>query len=648
MNISSLSQQLNMSVQELRAEIAKLGFKVNPRQRKIDNDAAKQILEKLGTPVVELPPETDVVDDKSVALPPNIIVKDLAAKLKLSVVDVVKDLIKNGVMAAMNEEIDFDTASVVAADFGFEASLETATLGNVVGTGYVAEVLKRELQNPQTADQFVARPPIVAVMGHVDHGKTTLLDTLRKTNVVSQEAGAITQHIGAYQVDHKGKLITFLDTPGHEAFTQMRARGANVTDIIILVVAADDGVKPQTVEVINRARLANVPLIVAINKIDKPDANPDRIKQQLSEQNVLVEEWGGKVIAVPVSAKSGQNLDQLLDYALLLAEVDDFKANPKGEVVGTVIESHVARGKGPVATVIIQNGTLKFGDLIVAGSAYGRIKGLEDSRDEKIKQAGPSAPIVVVGLSETAQAGDIIREVKTLDEAREQALTHEVQKKAKAMLRPGIKASGKTLNLIVKADVHGSLEAIEQALEELKARTEEVQLNIIDKGVGQISETDILRAESAGATIIGFNVNANPAALSLAKAKNITIDLYDIIYELLEDVTKVLVSLLSPEIIQTNIGTAKVVAIFRTEGNIQIFGGRVEEGTITDKDPFRIKRAGEIVGSGEVRELQQNKVKANEVTRGSEFGIKAEVSGNVLEGDVLEFYTEEVRSKKLS
>ncbi len=630
--------------------MAELGFKVNPRQRKIDNEVARAVLEKLREKSEAIEPVLAASDpeEKKLNLPPHIIVKDLAAKMNAPLVAVVKVLINNGVMAAMNDEVDFDTASIVASEFGYETVLGTAASQVSLGAGFVADVLKNELGNPVTAGHFVTRSPIVAVMGHVDHGKTTLLDTLRKTNVAASEAGAITQHIGAYQVGHKGKLITFLDTPGHEAFTQMRARGANVTDIIILVVAADDGVKPQTVEVINRARLANVPLIVAINKIDKPDANPDRVLQQLSEQGVQVEEWGGKIPSVRVSAKSGQNLDELLDMALLLAEVEDFKANPKGEVVGTVIESHVARGKGPVATVIVQNGTLKMGDILVAGGTFGRIKSLEGSLGEKIKQAVPGTPVVVVGLSETPQAGDIFREVKTQDEARNLAREHKNQMRARQLLRPGIQAAGKTLNLILKADVQGSLEAIEQSLEELKARTQEVQLNVIDKGVGQITETDVLRAESAAATIVGFSVVPNSSALSLAKSKGVTIDLYDVIYELIEDVTKALVAMLSPEIIQTDIGVAKILAVFRTEGKMQIVGGRVEEGKITDKDPFRIKRDGEQVGTGEVKELQSNKIKVNDVPQGSEFGVKLEVTAKILEGDVLEFYSEEVRSRKLA
>lgn len=645
MNISTLSQQLNMSVQELRSKMAELGFKVSPKQRKIDNSVAKEVLEKIKpqTPVAETPD----ADSKKLAIPPHVIVKDLASKMKLPVVDVIKALIKNGVMAAMNEEIDFDTASVVASDFGFEAEVEATGGKNVLTSGYVAEVIAKEQADESTASQFVERPPIVAVMGHVDHGKTTLLDTLRKTNVAAGEAGAITQHIGAYQVYHKGKVITFLDTPGHEAFTQMRARGANVTDIIILVVAADDGVKPQTIEVINRARLANVPMIVAISKIDKPDATPDRVKQQLSENGVLIEEWGGKVPAVPFSARTGKSLDELLDMALLVAEVENFKANPKGAVVGTVIESHVAKGQGSVATVIVQNGTLKVGDLIVAGQAFGKIRSLESPSGEKIRQAGPGDPAMVQGLSELPQAGDIFQTVETLDEARSQAREFANHLRDRRLLREGIKATGKTLNLILKADVQGSLEAIVQALEELKSRTSEVQLNIIDQSVGEIAETDVLRAESAGATIVAFNTKPTAAANSLAKAKKVPVDIYNIIYELIEDVTKALVAMLSPEVIRTVLGTAKILAVFRTDGYKQIIGGKVEEGKITANSLFRVLRQGEEVATGKIEELQRNKQSANVVESGQEFGLRIETTGKVAEGDVLEIYTEEVKARKL-
>ena len=649
MNISTLSQQLNMSVQELRERMAGLGVVISPRQRKIDNHMAREVIEKLRKESPQKMAEViqEPLGPKKISIPPQIVVKELASKMRAPVVDVIRVLIKNGVMAAMNEEVDFDTASVVAQDFGFEVEIET-TKTSVLGTGYVAQVISGELADAKESSHFTSRPPIVAVMGHVDHGKSTLLDTIRGTSVVAGEAGGITQHIGAYQIQHNDKLITFLDTPGHEAFTQMRARGANVTDIIILVVAADDGVKPQTVEVINRARLANVPMIVAINKIDKPEANPERVKQQLSELGVLIEGWGGKTIAVPISAKKGEGLKELLDYVLLVSEVENFKANPKGQVVGTVIESHISRGQGPVATVIVQNGTLRVGDFILAGRAYGRIRSLEVAGAEKVKSVGPATPVLVMGLSESPQAGDIFRIVSTLDEARSEAREYELYIRGRRFMNPGITVSGKNLNLIIKADVQGSLEAIVQALDELKARSQEVNLVVVDKGVGEINEGDVLRAESAHATVIGFGTKVAPAAQGLAKSKDVTIDLYNVIYELLEDVTKALVSMLSPEVVKSVSGRAKILAVFRTDGNNQIVGGRVEENKITSKGKFVFKRDGEEIGSGEVQELQQNKQVAKEVSAPSEFGLKVETTIKITEGDVLEFYTEEVKARKLS
>jgi translation initiation factor IF-2 len=367
----------------------------------------------------------------------------------------------------------------------------------------------------------------------------------------------------------------------------------------------------------------------------------------LAELNVLVEDWGGKVISVPVSAKTGQGLDQLLDMTLLLAEVENYRANPKGQVVGTVIDSRVSRGQGSVATIIVQNGTLKVGDLIVAGSAYGRIKGLEDSKDVKITKAGPSTPALVIGLSELPAVGDIFREVQSLDEARTAAKEQERYARTKSLMNPGIVATGKVLNLVVKADVQGSLQAIEQALEELKSRTEEVQLTIVDKSVGEINETDILRAESANATIIGFHSRPTASAANLAKNKKVTIDIYEVIYELLEDVTKALVAMLAPEVIESVVGVAKILAVFKTESDGQIIGGRVEDGKALDKVRFKVRRGDDEVGTGQITELQRNKQKASEVVSGSEFGLKIKSTVPVAVGDVLEFYTEEVRARKL-
>ncbi|MGE5392331.1 MAG: translation initiation factor IF-2, partial [Candidatus Saccharibacteria bacterium] len=432
MDISTLSKQLNMPIHQLRARMSAAGFRVSPKANKIDNYLAKQVIQALSQREVKAEPKPGL--NKQVTLPKVLSVKDLALKLGLDITVVMKKLIQNGVMATINEEIDYDTAAIVASDLGFEVSeVQEATVR--LGVGYVADVMEKE--KAASPDQFAARPPIVAVMGHVDHGKTTLLDTIRKTKVVDTEAGRITQHIGAYQINRNGKKITFLDTPGHEAFAAMRARGANVTDIIVLVVAADDGVKPQTIEVINRAKLTSTPLIIALNKIDKPDANPERVKKELSDYGVIVEEWGGKVPVAKVAALTGEGVDELLDLILLQAEVMELKANPQGQTMGTVIESHLSRTLGSVATVLIQNGTLNLSDVVAMGKAYGKVRSMTDAVGKKLKSAGPSVAVQITGLSEVPSAGDVLKSYSSLEEAKNLALAAVKAERAKKIQRLG-------------------------------------------------------------------------------------------------------------------------------------------------------------------------------------------------------------------
>ncbi|MBX4186767.1 MAG: translation initiation factor IF-2 [Candidatus Doudnabacteria bacterium] len=640
MDISTLSKQLNMSAQQLRFKIREAGFFVSPKANKIDNQLAKQILTTLSQTKTAAPVTTK---PKDVNLPKVLSVKELATKLGLDVTVVIKKLIQSGVMATINEEIDYDTAAIVAADLGFNVSeiQETTTR---LGLGYVAEAIKKEMQEQPEA--FVIRPPIVAVMGHVDHGKTTLLDTIRKTKVVDTEAGRITQHIGAYQANRNGKLITFLDTPGHEAFAAMRARGANVTDIIVLVVAADDGVKPQTIEVINRAKLTATPLIVAVNKVDKPDSNIERVKKELSDYGVLIEEWGGNVPVALISALTGEGVDELMDLILLQSEVLDLKANPKGATLATVIESHVSRTLGSIATVVVQNGTLNLSDFVAAGRAYGKVRSMMDARRVKMKQAGPSTPVQITGLSDVPSAGDILKTYTTLDEAKTYAQTIIKSERAKKIAGSRkLSFSGKELNLIIKVDVLGSLEAINDALNKLK--NTEVKVNILEEGTGEINENDVLRAAAANATIIGFHTRLNVQAAKLAQSRKVTVQIYDIIYELLEDLTHQVVEMLTPEVLRTDLGRAKILAIFRTEKDRMIIGGTVAEGKIKDNSQFEIKRGEEIVGKGNVIELQQSKVKTREVLRGSEFGAVVKSSVNVVEGDILVMFEEIVKKKTL-
>ncbi|MBU6447844.1 translation initiation factor IF-2, partial [Patescibacteria group bacterium] len=452
---------------------------------------------------------------------------------------------------------------------------------------------------------------------------------------------------GAYQVKKNGKLITILDTPGHEAFSEMRARGANVTDIIVLVVAADDGVKPQTLEVINRAKLTNIPLIVAINKIDKEGANIMRVKQELAEHGVLTEDWGGKTISVPISAKSGQGIDELLEMILLTAEVENFHANPDGQTLGTVIESHLSQGQGPVATVIIQNGTLKVGDIVTAGGVFGKIRALENEAGKKLKEAGPSTPVQISGISDVPLVGDILTTRESQEQARQ--IAYQIQRKERVRRISNNKITGdtesKTLNLVIKTDVHGSLEAIKQSLNKLK--NDEVKLNIVSEGVGEVNENDIALAAASKATIIAFNTKTNTKAVNLAKQQGVTIDTYDIIYELIEDVTNAVIKMLSPELIKTSFGKAKILKIFMTEKGQMIIGGRVEEGELRKSGEIMVLRNSEELGRGEILELQQSKTAAKTISKGDEFGMKIKTHVKIQEGDVLESFEEKLKAKEL-
>lgn len=642
MNLSSLSSQLNISIQELRDKARAAGIFISPRANKVDNFIAKRITDAL-TAIPEKPVVEAKKEVQRIKLPPFIKVREFSELLGRPVVEVIKTLIQNGVMATINEEIDFETATIIAQDMGFEVEQEAVAETGSFGIGFLHEVLANEKE-----ENLKPRPPIVAVMGHVDHGKTTLLDAIRNTTVVEGESGGITQHIGAYQVKKGDKLITFLDTPGHEAFSEMRARGANVTDLIVLVVAADDGVRPQTVEVINRAKFTNTPVIVAINKIDKENANPMKVKQELAGYGIVTEEWGGKTVAVEISAKQNKGIDQLLEMILLSAEVENFRANPEGKTLGTVIESHTETGKGTVTTVIIQNGNLKVGDVVVAGGSFGKVKSMEDEHGKKIKIALPSTPVELSGLSGTPESGDILQSLPTLEEAK--IIAGNIQKKERShKLQARKKLEGdienKTLNLILKADVAGSLEAIKQSIGKLK--NDEVKVSILSEGIGEVNESDVLLAATSKATVIAFRVKTNPKAINLAKQKGASVDSYDVIYELLEDVTSAVVKMFTPEFEKVTFGKAKVLALFRTEKGQMIIGGKVEEGEVRKAKPVSIWRGEQELGRGEILELQQQKVATKEVGRGSEFGMKVKTSVKIQEGDVLESFEETLKQKTL-
>jgi translation initiation factor IF-2 len=589
-------------------------------------------------------------DQKIVKIPPAITVKKFAEVLSLPVSQVIQELLKNKILATINEEIDFETASIIAQDLGFsvEQDLENAGEGSMT-LEKLLEICRLE---KESGKNLQSRPPVVTILGHVDHGKTTLLDTIRKTSVVTQEAGGITQHISAYQVKKKGQLITFVDTPGHEAFSSMRERGVSIADIAVLVVAADDGVRPQTKEVIEYLKEKNIPTIVAINKIDKPEANPQRVKQELADHGILIEQWGGKVMSVEISAKKNIGVDDLLESILLLAEVEDLKADYKRDGLAIVLESHLDPQKGSVATVLVKTGTLKVGQDITAGSVWGRIRKMEDYRALDISSATPSMPAILIGLNGTPNTNDIVQVASGKSAARafSQNLKNGSQLKEGILNKNKIynaieEGKIKKLNLIIKADVQGSLEAIEQILSTIKS--DEVAINYVGMGVGNITESDVKVAFSSKSLILGFNVNTTPVAKRMAENDAVQIKTFNIIYELVESVKKMLIEMLPVEIIRTDIGSLKVLAIFKNGKNEMIVGGRVSNGKIKKGCLLEIKRDGEIIGQGRLANLQQNKTNTEEVNQGNECGLTFEGSMKIKEGDDLLGYIEEEKKKTL-
>ncbi len=585
-----------------------------------------------------------------VSIPEVVRVGDFAERLGLPVSRVITELMKNGVMATINEQIDFDTATIIGSDLGFEITPETATAESAASTEQTAPADEGEEAH------LAARPPIVAVMGHVDHGKTSLLDAIRESNVVSQEAGGITQHIGAYQITHKNRVITFLDTPGHEAFSALRAHGAKMTDVAIIVVAADDGVKPQTVEAIEHAKAAGIQMVIAINKVDKEGSDPLRVKQQLSELELAPEEWGGKTVMVEVSAKSKQNIDQLLDMVLLVADIEEIKAREDGPAEGVIVESHLATGKGPVATLLVQQGILKVGDFLVTGSTYGKVRSLDDYRGKKLKQATPGMPAVISGLKIVPAFGDYFQAVSSEKEAKDQVSNNLRAESIKSLVKTKKIGAGelaavisagqiKELNLVIKADVQGSIETLAESLNELK--NDEVAVNIVSSGVGDIGENDINFAKSAGALVLGFNVSISATVRQLALREQVNVRMYRVIYELLDDVRDMLSSMLAPEIIEHQAARLEVLGVFKTTKSVTICGGRVVSGKIEPNLKLRINRGGEVIGEGKLTSLQKEQQQAKEVLEGELCGMSVETGTPVKVGDVLEFYTTESRARRL-
>jgi len=588
---------------------------------------------------------------QQVELPISITVRDLAQKLEVSPIEVIKTLMANGMMANINQEIDFDTAAIVSDEMGFEAVAEP--LDEEEPEDLVEIPQWRLMLEEEDEEDLESRAPVITILGHVDHGKTTLLDAIRHTRVASGEAGGITQHIGAYQVEHNEKPITFLDTPGHAAFTAMRSRGAQGADIVVLVVAADDGVMPQTEEAIAHARAAQVPMIVALNKMDKDNAAPEQVKQQLSEIGLIPDEWDGDTIIVPISAIEEEGLEDLMEAILLVAEDMDILANPNGEVFGTVIEAELTRGRGVMTTLLVQNGTLEVGDTVIANQAYGRIKAMFDYHGQNIDRAGPSVPVSVMGLNEVPVAGDLFKVVVSEKMAREIAEEQsrederqEAEKEAGASLEQlfaRVQAGeAKELRLIIKADVQGSLEPIVSSLEDTTSGGEEdIGVNIIHTGTGQIGENDIMLAAASDAIVLGFNVGPDNAAQRLAEVEGVSIRKYDIIYHLIDDIEKALKGMLEPVEKKILIGRAEVLAVFPSGRYKQVAGCRVEKGEIRRNANIRVVRDGKIAYEGDIDSLKRHQEDVSEVREGFECGIGLRNFSDFQEGDKMECFVVE-------
>ena len=586
-----------------------------------------------------------IVIEKAVITSDTLSVKLFAEKIGKPVSDILKKLLLLGMMCTINSQIDFDTASLIAAEFGIELEQKVEQTAEEVLTSSDDEV--------DAPEDVIKRPPIVTIMGHVDHGKTSLLDKIRSTKVTESEAGGITQHIGAYQIEVKGNPITFIDTPGHEAFTAMRARGAQVTDIAILVVAADDGVMPQTVEAINHSKAAKVPIIVAINKIDKEGANIERIKQSLTEYELVAEEWGGDTVMVPVSAVTGQGIDQLLEMILLVSDVQELRANPKRMAKGTIVEAKLDKGRGPVATVLIQNGTLRVQDPIVAGMAIGRVRAMVDDNGNSVTEAGPSKPVEVIGFSDVPEAGDIMYAVEQ-DKLTKQVVEERRDKQKADMLKKMTKVSLddlftqiaegqiKDLNIIIKADVQGSVEAVKQSLE--KISNDEVRVKAIHSGVGAIKEHDVMLASAANAIIIGFNVRPDNKAKAAAEHEKVDIRMYRVIYKAIEDITNAMQGMLEPEFEEVILGHVEIRQTFKVSNVGTIAGCYVTDGKITRNSQIRLLRDNIVVHEGKISSLKRFKDDAKEVASGYECGVSLENYNDIKEGDVLESFV--VREKE--
>ena len=588
-------------------------------------------------------------NNRVIEIPARLTVRELAQLMGVSPIDVIKRLMYDGIIATINQTIDYETAAIVASEMGFEPREEKVAVPEEEEALSGPTPLWERLYAQEDPANLRPRPPVVTVLGHVDHGKTSLLDAIRRTDVAAGEVGGITQHIGAYQVEHNGRLITFLDTPGHEAFTAMRARGAQTTDIAILVVAADDGVMPQTVEAINHARAARVPIIVALNKIDKPTAQPERVKRQLSELGLTPDEWGGDTFVIPVSAKKRIGLEDLLETILLVADEQNIRANPNRPAIGTVLEAQLDRSMGPTATVLVQNGTLRVGDAVVAGTVYGRVRRMLDGHGKPIREAPPSTPALILGLSDVPTAGDIFEVVENEKVARAIAAQRLQEREARAarptrltlddLSRSIRQGQAKELNLIIKADVQGSIEPIVSSLSKLGS--EDLKVNIIHAAAGNVTESDINLAIASRAIVIGFQVTVDPAARRLAENEGVDVRIYDVIYELIDEVELALKGLLEPTYVEKTIGKAEVRATFDIPKVGRVAGCYVLEGEVRRNARARLFRQGEQKFDGPIASLKRFAKDVREVKAGYECGIGLEGFHDIQVGDVLEFYVKE-------
>lgn len=667
MNVSELARQLRVTPNELLDRLPGLGFAIGRRAIKIDDILADKITrkwnenrrrERMRSSLMKTSSRTDMRGEpialKPIAVPAIITVRELAGLINLPVTRVIQELMRNGILAAQNERLDYETSAIIVEELGFKAEPAPEKTGASITRDDSSQDRLKEIMDSEETHNLKARPPVIVVMGHVDHGKTKTLDAIRKTNVIATEAGGITQHIGAYQAEKNGRKLTFIDTPGHEAFTVMRSRGAKIADVAVLVVAADDGVQPQTKEAIDIIKAAGLPFVVALNKIDKSDVDVDRVLAQLADYHVQVEAWGGSVPLVKISALKGVGIDELLEMILLVADMtpERIMANPNRLAIGTVIEARVDKGEGPVATVLVQNGTLRRNDAVgIGGALYGRVRAMRDWTGKQIEKAEPGTPVKILGFKVAPAVGDIAEvpeDLKTLTTKMKTA--HQVtesfvaKKQMEAPLEEGAKPKN-VFSVILKADVLGSLEAILGMLE--KIRDEEVGVSIIKKGLGFVTEADVSQAATASKVIYAFGVVPGPGVAELAREKNVEIRKYKIIYELQDDIIAELNKMLKPKIELVNLGSFETLAIFRTETHRQIIGGLVRDGKIVGGEKARVWRKEEPLGDIDIESVQIGKQKVKEAAGGTECGASIKGKVKVEIGDRLEVYHEEVTERKV-